>query len=325
MSDHDLQKPMNRNWHWQPPLPIPLSPIMDFPPKPLAWLRWIASYWLAIGAVTLEFALAWLVFATIQPAPEAMRELAPGWIANIWLRNIILLTLVAGGLHLWFYILKGQGKALKYDPRDLSRDNGKFWFRDQVKDNMFWSLASGVTVWTGFEVLYFWAAANGYAPGLEWRQNPVLFASLFVLIPIWSSFHFYVIHRILHWEPLYKLAHGLHHRNINIGPWSGISMHPVEHLMYFSSVLIHFLVPSHPAHVLFHFYVESLNPTFSHSGFEGVLFADKKRMEAGDFFHQLHHRHINCNYGTIEMPWDRLFGSFHDGTGIVGGKPDSAA
>ena len=103
---------------------------------------------------------------------------------------------------------------------------------------MFWSIASGVTIWTCFEVLYFWAASRGYVPGLEWRQSPFWFALLFVLIPIWSSFHFYVIHRILHWEFLYRIAHGLHHRNINIGPWSGISMHPVEHVLYFSSVLI---------------------------------------------------------------------------------------
>jgi len=114
-------------------------------------------------------------------------------------------------------------------------------------------------------------------------------------------------------QPLYKLAHALHHKNINVGPWSGIAMHPIEHLLYFSSVLIHFVVPSHPTHVLFHLYMESLNPTFSHSGFDGVFVKDKKRLEAGDFFHQLHHRHITCNYGTSEMPWDRLFGSFHDG------------
>lgn len=318
MSDRDHEKPMSKTWHWHPPLPINLSPVMDLPPRPWSWLKWISSYWLVASSVTVEFALAWGVFVLFQPETAVMKELAPGWVASIWLRNILLLTLVAGSLHWWFYIVKGQGKALKYDPRDLSRDNGKFLFRDQVKDNMFWSLVSGVSFWTAFEVLYFWGAANGYAPGLEWRQNPIFFAVLFVLLPLWSSFHFYVIHRLLHWQPLYKLAHALHHRNINTGPWSGISMHPVEHLLYFSGLLIHFIVPSHPTHVLFHLYLESLHPAFSHSGFEGVFVRDNKRMQTGDFFHQMHHRHINCNYGTVEMPWDRLFGSFNDGRDIVG-------
>lgn len=307
-------KPAKSIWHHRPAAPIPVSPIMAWPPRPMAWLRWISGYWLAIGAVTLEFALAWAVFAWLQPTADAMAVLAPGWVLQIWLRNMVLMTLVAGGLHLWFYTFTAQGRKLKFDARDLARNNGTYTFRNQVLDNMFWTLASGVTVWTMFEVLYFWAAANGYVPALAFADNPVWFAAWFVLIPIWSSFHFYWIHRALHWPPLYRLAHALHHRNVNIGPWTGISMHPVEHLLYYSSVLIHFVVPSNPVHVLFHLYAQSLNPPFSHSGFEGIVTGDRKRVAAGDFFHQLHHRYFECNYGTAEVPWDVVFGSFHDGS-----------
>ena len=31
-------------------------------------------------------------------------------------------------------------------------------------------------------------------------------------------------------------------------------------------------------------------------------------------FHQLHHRYFECNYGTPYMPWDKWFGTMHDGT-----------
>ena len=308
------QTSRSSKWHYSPDLPVPLSPILDWPPRPLAWLKWLSGYWLAASSVVVEFFLAWAVFAWLQPDPAELQWLAWDWVALVWLRNLILIFAVAGGLHLWFYIVAAQGKTLKFDARDLARDSASYTFRNQVLDNMFWSLASGVTVWTGFEVLYWWAAANGYAPGLAFAENPLWFALWFVLIPVWSSFHFYWIHRALHWPPLYRLVHALHHRNINIGPWSGISMHPVEHLIYFSSVLIHFIVPSHPAHVLFHFYVQALNPAFSHSGFDGIVLGDRKRMETGDFFHQLHHRFFTCNYGTVEMPWDRVFGSYHDGS-----------
>lgn len=34
----------------------------------------------------------------------------------------------------------------------------------------------------------------------------------------------------------------------------------------------------------------------------------------GTFHHQLHHRYFDCNYGSLEIPWDKWFGSFHDGT-----------
>jgi sterol desaturase/sphingolipid hydroxylase (fatty acid hydroxylase superfamily) len=32
------------------------------------------------------------------------------------------------------------------------------------------------------------------------------------------------------------------------------------------------------------------------------------------FHHQLHHRYFEVNYGNLDVPWDKLFGSFHDGT-----------
>ncbi|WP_353816990.1 hypothetical protein [Mesorhizobium sp.] len=51
---------------------------------------------------------------------------------------------------------------------------------------------------------------------------------------------------MLHWGPLYNYVHSLHHRNVNVGPWSGMSMHPIEHIIYMSSVVIHVVLPSHP-------------------------------------------------------------------------------
>jgi lathosterol oxidase len=74
-------------------------------------------------------------------------------------------------------------------------------------------------------------------------------------------------------------------------------------------------VPTHPLHLMFHGYVQSTHPVFSHSGFEELVVKDKKQLRMGVFIHQLHHRYFECNYGTVEMPWDRWFGSYHDGTG----------
>lgn len=313
-ADRPVDAGLARDWHWNPDLPIPVSPLLSWPPRPLAWLRWVGSYWLAISSVVVEVALAAVVFWLTQPDWETMQHLSAGWMATVWLRNLALLMLVAGGLHLWLYRFKGQGKALKFDAREMARNNRRYTFHDQVLDNMIWSLASGATVWTLFEIGYFWAAANGLAPVLSIAGAPVWSVIWFVLIPIWTSFHFYWVHRALHWPPLYRAAHNLHHRNINIGPWTGLSMHPIEHAFYFSSVLIHFVVPSDPIHVLFHFYSLGLNPAFSHAGFEGLVLHEKRRMDLGDFFHQLHHRYFECNYGTAEVPWDALFGSFHNGT-----------
>jgi len=318
MSDHVEDAPVApgeaREWNWNPALPIPVSPVFAWPPRPLAALKWLSGYWLAVSSTVLELALAFCVWFLTQPTWEAMQRLAPGWVLTIWMRNLVLLVLVAGSLHLWLWKLQGQQSHLKFDARGMARNNGHFTFRNQVFDNMFWSLASGVTVWTLYEVGYFWLAANGFAPVLGLLEAPVWSVLWFLLIPLWASFHFYWVHRFLHWPPLYRRVHSLHHRNINVGPWSGLSMHPVEHLFYFSSVLIHLVVPSDPVHVIFHLYNLALNPAVSHAGFEKLFLGSRNRMVLGDFFHQLHHRYFECNYGTAEVPWDTVFGSFHNGT-----------
>ena len=91
-------------------------------------------------------------------------------------------------------------------------------------------------------------------------------------------------------------------------------MHPLEHVIYLSSVLIHWVVASHPIHVFFHMQWLTLGAVTSHAGFEGLMVGGKRRLALGSFHHQLHHRYFECNYGNTEMPWDLWFGSFHDGT-----------
>ena len=231
------------------------------------------------------------------------KTFAFGWVAALYAKNLVLMTLVAGSLHLYFYTWKGQGRDLKYDARELKAKSRSFSFGNQVVDNMFWTLASGVAFWTAYEVLMLWAMANGYAPILAWADNPVWFVLLIFLTPVWISFHFYWIHRWLHWPPLYKAAHALHHRNTNVGPWSGLSMHPIEHLLFFSSVLIHWIVAAHPIHILFHMQHQALTAATSHTGFEGLLVKDRNRLALGTFHHQMHHRYFECNYGNLEMPW----------------------
>ena len=148
----------------------------------------------------------------------------------------------------------------------------------------------------------FWAMANGYAPMLTWAAHPVWFIALFLLIPVWESFYFYWIYRFLHIPFLYKQVRALHHRNINVGPWSGMAMHPVEHLIFLGSVLIHFVVAAHPLHILYHLQYYALTAATAHTGFERMLVKDKNRLKLGTFHHQMHHRYFECNYRSLELP-----------------------
>ena len=314
MTDSPDAKPALPGWNHTPAVPIEISPLFQWPPRPLAVLRWLWDSWFLISERLIIVGIAFVTLIWTQPPLEVTQNLELGWIARIWVRNIVLMTVVAGVLHVYFYRWNAQGKKLRYDPRPLMVKGRQFTLGGQIRDNMFWTLASGVSVWTAYECLMFWAMGNGWAPTITWESSPVWFVALFLLIPVWESFYFYLIHRALHWPPLYKHVQSLHHRNINVGPWSGLSMHPVEHVIFLGSVLIHWIVPAHPVHIIYHMQYLTLTAATTHAGYEGLLLKDKNRLKLGTFHHQMHHRYFECNYGSLEVPWDKLFGSFHDGT-----------
>ena len=88
-------------------------------------------------------------------------------------------------------------------------------------------------------------------------------------------------------------------------------MHPVETLLYLSVGAIHWIVPSHPIHYLFTMQHAVLGAAHAHHGFEGPLV--KGKIPSSSFFHYLHHRYFECNYGGRVLPLDQWFGTFRDG------------
>ena len=311
---YQQNKAHSKDWDYHPDLPLKITTPFDRPLLGQNLWRWFRASWLQLATLPLWLMFAFINWLFLHPSQVEMQHLQLSWIWRVALCNAAALLLVAGGLHLYFYTFNQQAQHRKFDAKQQPSNSPRFLFRDQVKDNMFWSLTSGLAFWTGFQVLYFWAWANGYAPWASLEAHPFWFVIWLPLISLWSSFHFYCVHRLLHWPVLYKRVHSLHHRMVNVGPWSGIAMHPVEHLLYFSSVAIHFIVPSSPVHIIYHLYLQALNPAVSHSGYDGLEVDGEIVFSSGDFFHQLHHRFLHCNYGTSEFPLDRWFGSHHNGT-----------
>ena len=173
-----------------------------------------------------------------QPELSRMAEFRLDWIAQVYFRNLALLVLFAGGLHLRLYTFRGQGSDYKFNLNWLGEKNPTFLWGNQLRDNVFWSVASGCTVWTAYEVPMMWAYANGMIPYVDWETRPVYCSLLLCELALWQEVHFYFTHRLLHWRPLYRSAHHIHHKNVSIGPWSGLALHPIEHIIYFSGVLI---------------------------------------------------------------------------------------
>jgi sterol desaturase/sphingolipid hydroxylase (fatty acid hydroxylase superfamily) len=305
-------QPRDARGEWRPPEAIRYAPILDWPMRIKASLKWTFGWPGYIWPENLFlFGLTAALWFFTQPAVAACANFEAGWIAQIYLRNLALIWIYYGIHHLYFYIFRCEGLRGKYNRKWPTENNARFMFRDQVWDNIFWSAGIGTLVWTAYEVLTMWLYANGKLPWISWATNPVWFVALFFLIPFWREFHFYWIHRLIHWKPLYKTVHYLHHKNTNPNPWSGLAMHPVELILYFSVVLIHWIVPSHPLHFLFNLVHTGVTPAHGHHGFHGPVANGK--VPTGSYFHYLHHKHFECNYGESTIPLDRWFGTFRDG------------
>jgi sterol desaturase/sphingolipid hydroxylase (fatty acid hydroxylase superfamily) len=204
-----------------------------------------------------------------------------------------------GAWHAALYLYNGASRPfIPHRPYNLNK----------VLHNVFWT-TSGIAIWTAFEnvVCYLWATNRLlYRPDADsFGTLTGLFAFLVALggVPLWRSVHFYFAHRFLHFDALYKQVHSLHHRNTDVEPFSGLCMHPVEHLYYFACVGPSLILYCSPFAFLWNGVHLLLSPAASHSGYEDHF--------QSDAFHYIHHRYFECNYaGTDANFLDVLFGTF---------------
>lgn len=305
----------NKRGDWRPDEALKYPPIFTWPLQPLGFLKWMFGF---PGYLwpwnTLYLGVTVLVWYLLLPSTETTATLSAGWILFVLARNVAITLVFYGVLHAHFYIARNQGTTFKHNGHWPDKPNSAFLFNNQTKDNLFWTFVSGVPIWSAFEVLMLWAASNMYAPVLGSDIGPFYFVVMFLLIPVWRDVHFFVIHRAIHWPPLYNAIHKLHHNNVNPGPWSGLAMHPVEHVIYFSNVLIFFIVPFHPLHALFMLFHTALVPAQVHLGFDKIVVGDDTAIDAEEYSHYLHHKYFECNYSDGMIPLDKWFGTFHDGS-----------
>lgn len=308
-SVENTRTPMQRPRGYDPQ-PFDLPPIFQSPPKPVAMLRWIVTEFMWPQSL-LWIGLAAATYHLVTPGLDRFASLGVDDIAILWARNVGLMLLLIGGQHWWLHMRKAQGTQFKYEGRWLAKGRKSFTFDDQTRDNMFWTLVSGGLVAAFYEAIMFRLYAGGALPQLDalWAIGAMTFAVFWI-----EGVHFYLNHRLLHLDPLYGWFHALHHRNVNTGPWSGISMHPGEHLLYFSLPFVFLLLPGSPFIITFCCVYLMISPSPSHSGFDRFVVSEGTNVHGGDYFHNLHHRYFEVNYGMLLVPLDKWFGTLHDGS-----------
>lgn len=264
------------------------------------------SWW--VPYVTGEFIyaspnLVWLIMAVLVyfvfPYDGALRD---GWSVEFFLaRCAINGGLVVSFFGFWHVTLYWLGWA----KRPFLPNREYRW--SKLVHNLFYSLV-GAFIWTCFECLMIQAYHLGRVPyisngaALSSWKNAISVFSWIALAPLVRDLHFYHAHVFIHLKAVYRHVHSLHHRNVDIEPFAGLCMHPVEHLYYYSCAIFPlFMFPTSPFAMLWVGQHALLAPAASHSGWEDHW--------QSDLYHYIHHRYTNANFGVSNVPWDSWLGT----------------
>lgn len=129
---------------------------------------------------------------------------------------------------------------------------------------------------------------------------------------------FYWSHRLLHYPPLFRRFHRLHHKSHNPTPFTSYSFdlgEAVVNAVYLPLILL--VLPAHPAAILVFATHMMLRNAIGHSGYE-LFPANRSGRPLFDWMttvthHDLHHAHAGYNLGLYFTWWDRLMGTEHPG------------
>jgi sterol desaturase/sphingolipid hydroxylase (fatty acid hydroxylase superfamily) len=302
----------NKRGDWNPNDPIKPAPLLDAPSLGRI-LKWLPSYFFPYNLLWLL--TAWVFLTYLTPDRETLRTLSWQWPLWLLIRNSVAVFLFYGAYELLLYIRRAQGTRFKFNARFPSDSkNPAFMFGSQNIDSMVRGFGTGVPIWTAFEVLVLWMSANGYGFWVSFADHPIYLVILFVLSPVIHELHFFAIHRLIHTPFLYKYVHSVHHNSVNPSPFSSLSMHPIEHLLYFATVIYHIILPSHPLLAIYQLHMSGFGAVIGHVGFDKIEVGEERAIDTHAYAHYLHHKYFEVNYADGLIPLDKWFGTWHDGT-----------
>jgi Delta7-sterol 5-desaturase len=177
---------------------------------------------------------------------------------------------------------------------------------NELKNALITSLFSALF---GGIVLYL--KSNGYTKVYtDYAEHPFFtFGGFFILLLLDDTW-FYWVHRLLHHPKIYRHIHAVHHKSVDVNPFTSMSFHPVEAILLTLWILpVAFFVPIYaPVLVLVQVW-GLLDNVKSHLGYEFYPKRFNKswlRFLTSSTFHNMHHSKFMGNYGVHFRIWDRL-------------------
>jgi ferredoxin-NADP reductase/sterol desaturase/sphingolipid hydroxylase (fatty acid hydroxylase superfamily) len=133
------------------------------------------------------------------------------------------------------------------------------------------------------------------------------FFMIFIMLVI-SDTWFYWSHRVMHHPSIYKYVHALHHKSLDVNPYTSSSFHVIESLwLTFWLLPLAILMPISMTVLGIMQVIGTLNNLKSHLGYElfpKFFILPPFNMLVNATNHSLHHTQYNGNYGLFFRFWD---------------------
>jgi lathosterol oxidase len=224
--------------------------------------------------------------------------------------GFLLLYLIPNGLFYWlcWHGRRQAWAAYRIQPdREPDAQQVRMEILNSVHALLYFALSATLIFFlyrNGLTKIYpdFFAMPRGY-----------FLVSLVAMVLIHDGY-FYWTHRLLHWKPLFRYVHHVHHRSLAPTPWASYSFHPLEAVIAALNLVIYpLLFPVHPLALGTAFFVQNIYDMFGHAGFDGFPRSFMRHRLLGlhntPIHHDMHHRLMNGNYGHYFNIWDMGMGT----------------
>jgi lathosterol oxidase len=149
------------------------------------------------------------------------------------------------------------------------------------------------------------------------QYGMVWYIASFPLMFIVHDAYFYWTHRLMHYPPIFRIFHLMHHRSTNPSPWAALAFHPLEAVVeagIFPVLLM--VMPLTSGHFSVFFVIMLVYNVYGHLGWE-IYPKSFSRHWLGRWIntsvnHNQHHQFFKGNYGLYFLWWDRWMGTIRD-------------
>jgi len=212
---------------------------------------------------------------------------------------VALRYLASSGLFAWLTHKLRPGRYHGLEPQIRHE------IRSSLVSAAIYGIPAGLTFWSWRHLGW----TQMYLDPLEYSLWYLPFSAMIYLFA--QDTWFYWTHRAMHWPPLFRLAHSVHHDSRRPTAWAAMSFHLIEAVT--GAVVIPaliFLVPIHIGMLGLVLAIKTVMGVTNHMGWEmfprWFVHSRFGNWVITASHHERHHEEYRCNYGLYFRFWDNL-------------------